>query len=74
MYVITDEMKAQATQHLNNLNDMRRAAVQAYENTIGKIGETDAFDLAMDLSKQYEIALQGYAKAGFRNLGIHNVK
>lgn len=74
MYVITDEMKAQATRYLNNLNDMRRAAVQAYENTIGKVGETDAFDLAMDFSKQYEIAFQGYAKAGFRNLGIHNVK
>ena len=67
-------MRKTATTHLDNINDLRRAAVEAYTNTIGKIGEAEAFDLAMNLSKQYEIAMQAYAALGLTDLGIHNVK
>ena len=69
-----ETLKVSATNHLDDINDLRRAAAERYAATIGKIGEAEAFQLAMDLSKQYEIAMQAYAAIGLTDLGIHNVK
>jgi hypothetical protein len=74
MNVVDAEMKAQATQHLDELNDLRRLAVAKHYETIGKIGEEKTFADAMEFSNKYQEALEAYAKLGFRNLGIHNVK
>lgn len=72
--VITEEMKAQATQHLDDLNNFRSMAYSKYYSTIGTIGEEQAFADAEESAKKYEATLEAYAKLGFRNLGIHNVK
>jgi hypothetical protein len=72
--VITEEMKAQATQHLDDLNNLRSLAFSKHISTIGKIGEEKTYADAMDYANKYQAALEAYAKLGFRNLGIHNVK
>lgn len=74
MYVITAEMKAQATQHLDDLNNFRSLAYAKHYETVGKIGEDKTFADAMAAAEKYEAALKGYAQLGFRNLGRHNVK
>jgi len=68
------EIRDLAKTHLDNINDLRKSAVENYTNLIGKIGEPEAFELAMNLSKQYEISIQAYAALGLTNVGIHNVK
>ncbi len=74
MNIVFTAMQEQATTHLNNIYDLFRAAAERHAATIGKIGEAEAFELAMDLSKQYETAMQAYAAIGLTDLGIHNVK
>lgn len=74
MQVITEDMKAQATRHLDDLNNLRRMAYAKYFETVGKIGEEQTFADAKAIADKYEATLKAYAEAGFRNLGIHNVK
>lgn len=72
--LITEEMKAQATQHLDDLNNLRRMAYAKHFETVGKIGEEQTFADAKAIADKYEATLKAYAEAGFRNLGIHNIK
>lgn len=74
MYVISEEMKADATRHLDMLNNLRIAAAQKHYETVGQIGEEQTWADAIAAYEKYELTLQEYAKLGFRNLGIHNVK